>query len=90
MQDDGHIFCLPAQIAGEIRSALDLVEEIMGAFGFNEYEVDELLRRLNGWYELLPQQRLTLLPAHLLRWTFQLDQTNLLEAMRYGKMPRQH
>lgn len=39
MQDDGHIFCLPSQISSEIRSVLDLVEEIMGAFGFNEYEV---------------------------------------------------
>lgn len=39
MQDDGHIFCLPSQAAGEIRQVLDLVEEIMGAFGFKEYEV---------------------------------------------------
>lgn len=39
MQDDGHIFCLPEQTAGEIRGVLDLVEEVMGAFGFKEYEV---------------------------------------------------
>lgn len=39
MQDDGHIFCLPSQAAGEIQGVLDLVEEIMSAFGFNEYEV---------------------------------------------------
>ena len=38
-QDDGHIFCLPSQTAAEIRGVLDLVEEIMGAFGFKEYEV---------------------------------------------------
>jgi threonyl-tRNA synthetase len=39
LQDDGHIFCLPSQAADEIRQVLDLVEEIMGAFGFKEYEV---------------------------------------------------
>ena len=37
-QDDGHIFCLPSQIASEIRGVLDLAEEIMGAFGFNDLE----------------------------------------------------
>ena len=30
-QDDGHIFCLPAQIAAEIGGLLDLVETVMGA-----------------------------------------------------------
>ena len=38
-QDDAHIFCLPEQIAGEIVGVLALVEEVMGAFGFKEFEV---------------------------------------------------
>jgi threonyl-tRNA synthetase len=38
-QDDAHIFCLPEQIAGEIVGVLALVEEVMGAFGFQEFEV---------------------------------------------------
>ena len=40
MQDDAHIFCLPSQISGEIRSVLDLVENIMGAFGFTDLEIN--------------------------------------------------
>ena len=39
-QDDAHIFCLPLQISSEIRSVLDLVENIMGAFGFTDFEVN--------------------------------------------------
>lgn len=39
-QDDAHIFCLPDQIAGEIRQVLDLVEELLSTFGFSEYEVN--------------------------------------------------
>lgn len=39
-QDDGHIFCLPEQIAPEIRGVLDLVEEVLSGFGFNEYEIN--------------------------------------------------
>ncbi|KAK9817655.1 hypothetical protein WJX72_000237 [[Myrmecia] bisecta] len=39
-QDDAHIFCLPTQIAGEIRGVLDLVQEVMGAFGFSRYEIN--------------------------------------------------
>ncbi len=38
-QDDAHIFCLPEQIAGEIVGVLALVGEVMGAFGFQEFEV---------------------------------------------------
>lgn len=38
-QDDGHIFCLPGQISGEIRGVLDLVEEVLGGFGFSDLEV---------------------------------------------------
>merc|ERR1711871_764513 len=39
-QDDAHIFCLPEQLAGEIRGVLDLVEETLSAFGFSDYEVN--------------------------------------------------
>lgn len=38
-QDDGHIFCLPEQLADEIRGCLDLVESVMAAFGFMHLEV---------------------------------------------------
>ena len=37
-QDDAHIFCLPGQIAEEIRGVLDLTEELMGTFGFSKFE----------------------------------------------------
>jgi len=39
-QDDAHIFCLPDQIADEIVGVLDLMEEILSAFGFSEYEIN--------------------------------------------------
>ena len=38
-QDDAHIFCLPDQLAGEIKRVLDLTESILGRFGFSEYEI---------------------------------------------------
>ncbi|XP_010557693.1 PREDICTED: threonine--tRNA ligase, chloroplastic/mitochondrial 2-like isoform X2 [Tarenaya hassleriana] len=39
-QDDAHIFCLEDQIQDEIRSVLDLTEEILSQFGFDKYEVN--------------------------------------------------
>ena len=39
-QDDGHIFCLPTQIAAEIEGVLTLVQDVMGAFGFADLEVN--------------------------------------------------
>eukprot|EP00775_Hariotina_reticulata_P010606 gene10606-10764_t len=39
-QDDAHVFCLPEQIATEIRAVLDLVQEVLSAFGFTQYEVN--------------------------------------------------
>lgn len=39
-QDDAHVFCLPEQIAGEIRSVLDLIEELLTTFGFADYEIN--------------------------------------------------
>lgn len=38
-QDDAHIFCLPGQLADEIRRVLDLTESILSRFGFKDYEI---------------------------------------------------
>lgn len=42
MQDDAHIFCLPDQITNEIIGVLDMVEQMMGSFGFHRLEVRRL------------------------------------------------
>ena len=46
-QDDAHIFCTPGQLPGEILSVLDLVLEVLGKFGFTEFEVDLSVRDPN-------------------------------------------
>lgn len=38
-QDDAHVFCLPDQLAGEICRVLDLIETVLGRFGFTDYEI---------------------------------------------------
>jgi threonyl-tRNA synthetase len=38
-QDDAHIICTPDQIEGEILGCLDLTSHILGAFGFQDYEI---------------------------------------------------
>lgn len=38
-QDDAHILCAPDQVNSEIKSVLDFVTDLMGAFGF-EYEME--------------------------------------------------
>ncbi len=38
-QDDAHIFCRPDQLESEISEVLDFLFRMLGAFGFNEYEV---------------------------------------------------
>ncbi len=38
-QDDAHIFCRPDQIEDEIVGVIDLTKYLLGAFGFDEYEV---------------------------------------------------
>lgn len=38
-QDDAHIFCLPEQLSDEICKVLDLVEKVLGRFGFKDYEI---------------------------------------------------
>ncbi|MDJ0617505.1 MAG: threonine--tRNA ligase [Calothrix sp. MO_192.B10] len=39
-QDDAHVFCLPHQIADEILAVLNLTEQILSDFGFDNYEVN--------------------------------------------------
>jgi threonyl-tRNA synthetase len=39
-QDDAHIFCTPEQIESEIVGVIDLVFEIYGAFGFDDYRIE--------------------------------------------------
>lgn len=39
-QDDAHIFCTPQQIMPEIEQLLCLVEDILGKFGFSQFEVN--------------------------------------------------
>jgi threonyl-tRNA synthetase len=43
-QDDAHIFCTPEQIESEVSGVLDLTREILGAFGFSDYEVELSVR----------------------------------------------
>ncbi len=38
-QDDAHLFCTPETLNGEIKAILDMVTDLMGAFGF-EFEID--------------------------------------------------
>ncbi len=38
-QDDAHIFCMPEQIGDEITLLLRMIDEVYGAFGFNERKV---------------------------------------------------
>jgi len=39
-QDDAHIFCAPDQLAGELRSLLAFVLEVLRAFGLTEFEAE--------------------------------------------------
>ena len=43
-QDDAHIFCTEDQLEAEIAGVLDLTREILGTFGFDEYEVELSVR----------------------------------------------
>lgn len=43
-QDDAHHFCTPAQLEDEVSLCIDLVEEIMGAFGFDDFTVELSVR----------------------------------------------
>ncbi|MGD8238685.1 MAG: threonine--tRNA ligase [Armatimonadota bacterium] len=39
-QDDAHIFCRPDQLEEELIEVIDLAQYMMGAFGYEEYEVE--------------------------------------------------
>jgi len=39
-QDDAHIFCLPEQLSGEIKSIIDFVLDTMKVFGFGEVGIE--------------------------------------------------
>lgn len=39
-QDDAHIFCLPEQLRGEIKSVIDFVFDTMKVFGFNDVGIE--------------------------------------------------
>jgi threonyl-tRNA synthetase len=39
-QDDAHIFCLPEQLADEIKAIIDFVFETMKVFGFNQVGIE--------------------------------------------------
>ncbi len=38
-QDDAHIFCRPDQVSDEVLGVIDLTLEILGTFGFTDYQV---------------------------------------------------
>jgi len=38
-QDDAHVFCRPDQLEKEIRKTISLAKNILGTFGFNEYDI---------------------------------------------------
>ncbi len=43
-QDDAHIFCTPEQLEGEVVRVLDLLKEILGVFGFDDFKVELSVR----------------------------------------------
>jgi threonyl-tRNA synthetase len=43
-QDDAHHFCTPDQLEDEVSLCIDLVKEIMGAFGFDDFKVELSVR----------------------------------------------
>ncbi len=38
-QDDAHIFCMPEQLQDEIQKVIEMVREVLPAFGFTEFDV---------------------------------------------------
>ena len=52
-QDDAHIFCTKEQVEGEVQGVLDLVQFMLGTFGFSDYRVELSVRdpkRKSGLY----------------------------------------
>lgn len=76
-QDDAHIFCLPNQIATEIRGVLDLVEDILSTFGFTKYEVNLSTRpeKSVGSDEIWSQSEAALVEALTAKgWSYGIDE----------------
>jgi threonyl-tRNA synthetase len=55
-QDDGHVFCRPAQVEAEIRSTLDFVRTVYGSLGLGPYRLalstrplDHYIGNLDDW-----------------------------------------
>ena len=54
-QDDAHLFCRPDQLQDEITKVLDFVTQMLGSFGFSEYDVylstrpDKYVGALTSW-----------------------------------------
>ena len=46
-QDDCHVFCTPDQVQEEFGRALDLIAEVLDAYGFHDYHVDLSLSDLS-------------------------------------------
>lgn len=43
-QDDAHLFCMPEQVAAEVKGCLDLVKKVLGTLGMHNYRVRLALR----------------------------------------------
>ncbi|MBN2170746.1 MAG: threonine--tRNA ligase [Candidatus Krumholzibacteriota bacterium] len=43
-QDDAHIFCTPAQLAGEVTKLIDFSQELQRDLGFNEFQAELSVR----------------------------------------------
>ncbi|MGR3317524.1 MAG: threonine--tRNA ligase [Candidatus Anammoxibacter sp.] len=43
-QDDAHIYCTPYQLQDEIIKVIEFAQDMLGAFGFKEYEVELSVR----------------------------------------------
>jgi len=43
-QDDAHIFCTPEQLGDEVSGCIELVKDILGTFGFDDFKVELSVR----------------------------------------------
>jgi threonyl-tRNA synthetase len=44
LMDDAHIFCMPEQVESEIVSVLEMIQELLGHFGFEEWRAELSVR----------------------------------------------
>ncbi|MDH5269565.1 MAG: threonine--tRNA ligase, partial [Candidatus Krumholzibacteria bacterium] len=47
-QDDGHIFCTPEQLPGEVDATIDFALTVLGRFGFDRFNVELSVRDPNN------------------------------------------